>query len=88
MASPSLRNSGLSATEKGISGPRGRGCGRAYVVLTGTVDLSTTTWGCPGPRALITSAISSAALLTYFMSVCPRSSLGVPTQMKIISASR
>ena len=61
----------------------------AIVVPTGTVLFITMTfvfW--LGPSSFSISAMSSAAANTYLRSVCPCSPVGVPTQMKIISASR
>ncbi len=89
-AAPSLRNSGLLAMLKGRSPTFALMRSRtAREVPTGTVDLTTTVLGrAEGPSSRIASPMSSAAPKTYFRSACPSSSEGVPTQMKMISASR
>jgi hypothetical protein len=82
-ALPSFRNSGLLTTEIGCVVCD---CAAAFTlaaVPTGTVDLSTMTFG---PFAAL--PIVCAAAITYFKSAEPSSPDGVPTAMKITSEAR
>ena len=89
MASPSFRNSGLSAMWKGTLVRLLIRSRTLWLVPTGTVLFTTTVLVLPpGPMRSSSSAMSFATASTYCRSALPSSSLGVPTQMKMVSAWR
>ena len=89
IASPSFRNSGLSAMWKGTLVRLRIRSRTAWLVPTGTVLFTTTVFGFGvGPMASSAAAMSRATERTYCRSALPSSSLGVPTQMKMVSAWR
>ena len=87
MAAPSLRNSGLEATSKGMSTPRRPSSSRMAAltlraVPTGTVDLVTSM-----VYFLMLRPNSRATSSTYWRSAEPSSSGGVPTAENTTSTS-
>ena len=82
-AAPSLRNSGLETTENEWEVAAPMAVRSLAFVPTGTVDLTTTTFGASMARAM-----SSATRRTWVMSAEPSSSCGVPTAMNRRSLAR